>query len=232
MPLLRGLAALPALLLCACPAGEPANTGPSVSISSHADGALVDEGQGIELVAAVSDDQDVPERLQVSWSVDGQQQCRASSARPDGTSRCSWVAVVGGGAVEVLVEDSAGSSATASIALEVRAANLTPTCEITAPEDGVGLTPSDTLTLTATVLDDDSPSVVVSSDQDGELGETTPDAEGAVSLEIGPLTVGAHSLTLLATDPQGASCSDSVGVVVGPEDTAAPEPDTAAPEPE
>jgi len=218
------------LLACApcvaCP-DSPAPLGPAVQILAPADGSTVTAGQGVELQALVSDPDDVPERLALAWSADGQEICPAAPPRPDGHGDCLWVAQSGGGAVQATVVDPGGRSASAALTLVVVEPNAAPTCVLHEPADGTTLGPADTVLLRGTVSDDgDSLTVAISSDLDGPLAEPTPDAEGDVEALLGPLSLGAHVLTLAASDPQGLACSASVGVEVLPVDTGPGDSDT------
>lgn len=88
--------------------------------------------------------------------------------------------------------------------------NRPPTVTITSPEDGATVPP--TLTLEGSAEDPDEgtltgDALVWSSDVDGELGT-------GATLQV-TLSTGSHTLTLTATDVQGATGSASVAVTVG-----------------
>jgi hypothetical protein len=209
---------------------------PTVLIESPPDGAQVTEGHGVELLARVGDGDDLPETLVVDWSVDGEAVCAGLTPLPDGSSSCLWVAVLGGGHVLVEVADPSGQSASAELWLDVLAVNQPPTCTIASPESGTAIAATDTVTFQGIVEDpeDGALQVVVSSSIDAELGTPDPDEQGVVALELGPLSVGEHLITLAATDPGGASCSAEIQLEVlgedtGLADTGDPAPDTGDP---
>lgn len=220
------------LVLAACPA-TPDDQAPAFTITAPSDGSLVTSGQGVVLVGVVDDPDHVPEDLRVTWSADGEPVCADLTPQPDGRSSCTWVAQLGGGAIEAVVSDPTGLSGSASLRLEVQAPNTEPSCSFDSPSSGSGFTPTDTITLqgTATDPDGDTLQVVFTSSLDEDLGSVQPDDSGAVELVVGPLSVGEHALTMTATDPSGSSCSGEVDIVVGLEDTAPP-PDTDAPAPD
>ena len=227
MPTLRTLPVLSALLVVACTAEPGENTQPTAVIRSPSDVASVTEGHGVGLVGVVGDDEQVPESLAVVWTIDGEDVCDGV-ARPDGVTACTWVAVLDGGAVQLSVTDPDGAIGTASLQLVVQAPNQVPTCVLTEPSDGWEMDPADTVTVRGTVQDDGELRVEFASSLDGSLGEATPDDGGGVELEVGPLSVGVHQLSMTATDPQGETCNVSVGVTVAQDDTAV-SPDTNGP---
>ncbi len=222
-----------ALVLTACPT-TPDNLAPAFTITAPSDGSLATAGHGVELVGVVDDPDDVPEALRVTWSADGQPVCTDLVPQPDGRSICTWVAQLGGGAIEVLVTDPAGLTGGAAIAIQVQEPNHEPACSFDAPADGSIFQASSTITLqgAATDLDDDALQVVFTSSLDEELGVTEPDGAGAVELVVGPLSLGEHTLTMAVTDPSGASCSGQVDIEVILDDTGHIDPDTDVPDPD
>lgn len=232
MPAFQRTLVLTALVLTACPEDDGPQT-PSFSITSPAAGALVTEGYGVPLEGVVDDADDVPETLTVSWTVDGQPVCTDLVPLPDGRSTCTWVAQLGGGAVEAVVTDPGGLTGSAALEITVQEANESPTCTFDAPADGASFDAADSVTLQGTVSDsdDDSHVFVFVSSLDKELASLQ--GSGSVQAVVGPLSVGEHTLTMTVTDPHGASCSAevSVEVVAAVEDTAPP-PDTGTPDPD
>jgi len=221
-----------ALLLTACPT-TPANEAPAFIITAPGEGSLITAGHGVELIGVVDDADDVPETLRVTWSVDGQPLCVDRSPHPDGRSECTWVAVLGGGAIEAVVTDPEGLTGSATVSVQVQALNIDPTCSFDAPAAGSNFGVTDTLTLQGTVADadDDVLTVAFTSSLDKDLGVADPDGSGVVTLEVGPLSVGEHLLTMTTSDPHGASCVADVEIEVSLEDTAPP-PDTDVPDPD
>lgn len=224
-----------ATLLVGCPGEPAANQAPAITVTAPTGGAAVTADHGVELRGVASDPDTVPETLAVTWSADGQVVCDGLTPLPDGSTTCTWVATLGGGAIEVVVTDPDGLTGTAALTLVVQAENQLPTCAIGEPADGASLLVTDPVTLrgTATDPDDDSLSVVVVSSVDKELGSASVGADGVVEMDLGTLSEGEHTLTMTATDPHGARCEAAVEIEMVPEpDTAPPDPDTAAPDPD
>jgi hypothetical protein len=90
------------------------------------------------------------------------------------------------------------------------------TVEIVAPATNTIVEQGGAIAFAGLVADPDfAPTALVaiwSSDVDGPLGETTPDADGAVSLDVDALTPGFHTITLTATNPDDLSAEDSITV--------------------
>jgi hypothetical protein len=233
MPRTHRLVVPLALALMGCPE-TPENQAPAFTITAPSASSLVTAGHGVELVGVVDDPDDVPQSLRVTWSADGQVVCDAIIPQPDGRSVCTWVAQLGGGSIEALVTDPEGLTGGATLEIQVQAPNHDPTCSFDAPADGSEFGASDSFELQGTAIDPDGDelSVVFSSSLDKELGQVDPDAHGAVLLEVGPLSVGEHTLTMTASDPRGARCVQEIGVEILPEDTGPIGPDTGDPAPD
>lgn len=231
MPAFHRSIVLTALVLTACPEADGPQA-PAFTITSPSAGALVTEGYGVELVGMVDDADDVPETLRVSWTADGEPLCSDLVPLPDGSSTCLWVAQLGGGAVEAVVTDPGGLTGSATLEITVQRANETPGCTFDEPTDGATLDAADSVVLRGTVVDDDdSLEVVFTSSLDKELAALQ--GAGSVEASVESLSVGEHTLTMVATDPHGASCSVEIGVeVVSTVEDTAPPPDTDTPDPD
>jgi hypothetical protein len=231
MPRTHRLVAPLALVLVACPE-PPENQAPAFTITAPSPSSLVTAGHGVELVGVVDDPDDVPQSLTVTWSADGQVVCDAIVPQPDGRSICLWVAQLEGGSIEAVVTDPGGLSGSATLAIQVQAPNHEPSCSFDAPADGSFFGAAERFELQGTAADPDGDalSVVFSSSLDEELGQVEPDDHGAVLLEVGPLSVGEHTLTMTARDPRGAACVREIAVEIVLEDTAPPDTDEPAPD--
>ncbi len=97
-------------------------------------------------------------------------------------------------------------------------ANSRPAVHILTPADGDVLSLAQEYTLRAFVLDAETPAeeleVVVSSAQAGELAQVSPDSTGELLVPMIAELGGEDTLTVVATDPEGSSSSDSIGVTV------------------
>jgi hypothetical protein len=97
--------------------------------------------------------------------------------------------------------------------------NTPPQVSITGPEDGSLYEPGDAIDLAGITRDDqqdpDSLLVTWTSSLDGELGSSSPDADGIVSFYATELSAGTHAITLRAIDAGGESGEDTVTLDVG-----------------
>ncbi|MFT3707711.1 MAG: PKD domain-containing protein [Archangium sp.] len=119
---------------------------------------------------------------------------------------------VGDHTVTLVARDSGGNSGTATISVRVLPMNQAPTVTITAPATGTTVTAGTNLTFTGTATDpEDGPltgaAVRWSSSLDGALGTGT-------SLSTASLSVGNHTISLVATDSGGRSSSASISITV------------------
>ena len=98
--------------------------------------------------------------------------------------------------------------------------NQDPIARIFAPVEGLSSAHGEALNLTGSCIDPESPEETVSavwqSDIDGVLVEDNPDEQGNVSGTSFALTEGAHSISLVCTDPEGATGTDSKSIIVEP----------------
>ena len=97
--------------------------------------------------------------------------------------------------------------------------NTPPQVSITGPEDGSQFMPGDAIDLSGVTRDDqqdaDTLEVSWTSSIDGELGASSPDADGIVSFYATELSAGTHAITLRALDNSGDSGEDSITIEVG-----------------
>ncbi len=176
--------------------------------------------QWIELSGQASDGEEEPAALTARWisDLDGEV---ASDITPDDNGAFQDQAQLSEGdhQLELRVQDSSGKEGSDSVAFTVGPANSAPTCEITAPEDGYAGELNSPVAFSATVGDVDiEPSqleVSWSSDQDGELGSSTPSAHGEVSFTTSDLTVASHVITLSVIDEMDLGCTDQITATVG-----------------
>ncbi|MCB9736198.1 MAG: hypothetical protein H6745_26730 [Deltaproteobacteria bacterium] len=102
--------------------------------------------------------------------------------------------------------------------------NLPPHIVLLAPDDGASFPAGAAVTLRAQVTDDrdaaDALSVTWTSPLAGVLFDGPPAAGGAVTVTRADLPLGAHLLTLAATDSDGASATALLTVVIAPADGA------------
>ncbi len=215
--LLLGLGALTGVLvgLPGC-SGESKvgvyNAAPTVSIQSPPDGTNVNEGDMVELVGLVTDDQTAGPDLLIEWSsdIDG---VLTDSAPADGGGQTKYSTSslsVGNHAITLAATDAQGSRAEYSIGITVIDVPDAPTINIVHPGSGESGKESTDFTFAAQVADlQDTPdllSVEFKSDVDGVFCNPLPDALGVAEC-IHQLTAGDHNLTFSVTDTSGLTTS-------------------------
>ncbi len=201
-----------------------ATEAPTATITAPEDGTTLYAGETFGLEGLVADGEDAVDSLAVSWtsSLSGD----LGAAAPDSSGRSSLYTSLteGDHVVTLTATDSTGKTGTDDILLHVGPENSDPGCGITSPVAGEVLDAEATVVLTGFATDaDQSPttlSAAWSSSADGALGASTPSSEGDVSLSVGPLSSGPHSLVLTVTDELGLVCSASVEVLVDSPPTA------------
>jgi hypothetical protein len=195
------------------------NTPPEAAITSHEDGAVFLEGYAVELRGSASDADG--QTLTAAWYVGSDEVC-AGEPEADGTTRCEIVFGAGDTDVTLEVRDAEGAADGDSITFSVTPTE-SPVATLIRP-DGTGPYYDDRpIEVVAQVSDgeDDPAQLIVrlTSDRDGDLAVSAPDAEGDVSGYVS-LSAGTHVLTLSTEDTTGKTGSDSILVDVGPPNSA------------
>ena len=173
---------------------------PKISIDSPINGAIIQQGKILPLIASASDSEDGDTTASIQWtsSIDG-------ALGAGGTASATLSA--GTHLLTATVTDSDGFSASVSTNVIV---NVAPQLLITAPSDGSQFVESDAVTLQASATDNEDGDVTTAitwtSSIDGAIGT------GGGSNVI--LSVGTHTVTASVTDSHGATSSMSATVVV------------------
>lgn len=210
------------LLILACPNDQKLgvyDAEPSASIVNPIDGAVVNEGETVTFVANAQDRETPLDELAVSLtdSVVGLLG-EGLAVEEGGTVAFPAVATgVGPHTVTLTVVDSAGQSASASVAFTVADVAEAPTIAVVHPESGESARDDQPFLFVASVADaQDAPetlTVSVVSDEAGPLCEGVPDAVGTVQCEA-TLAAFTHHLTFTVTDPGGLSGTAGAGLLV------------------
>ncbi|MCB9683192.1 MAG: hypothetical protein H6733_17130 [Alphaproteobacteria bacterium] len=189
---------------------------PTVSLSGPAAPRLY-AGVTFDLTATLTDADGDVTALTLVWtsSLSGDDLgALATTPAEDGSLTTSAALDAGTRTLTLTATDADALSGVDAVTVEVLAANAPPTCAITAPVAG---RVDPTLTLSGTAGDAVQPADTLvaawSSDVDGALGTSPPDATGAVTLPGVSLTPGTHALTLTVTDEVGAVCTATVSVL-------------------
>ena len=189
-------------------------TSPEASGSYASDALITFEG-------AVADPEDSPEDLTCWWESNVAGTLDEVECKPNSEGEVQGFGYLDAGehAVTLNVEDSSGKDGDDSVIITVGEPNSPPTCAITAPEDGAFDQQGVEVVFQAEVDDEDQEvsqlSVTWSSDQDGEIGSSTPSSAGDVTLTYAELSVTTHVVILEVEDEQGEICSDSIVYSVG-----------------
>ena len=190
---------------------DAANTAPTVTINTPANGSSSVDGDLVSFSGTGSDTEDGDVSANLSWSssLDG----AIGSGASFGISNLS----VGTHTITASVTDSGGLSGSDSITITVDAANGAPTVTITSPANGSSSVDGDLVTFSGTGNDTDdgdlSANLSWSSSLDGAIGS-------GASFGISNLSVGTHTITASVTDSGGLSGSDSITITVDAANTA------------
>lgn len=185
------------------------NRAPVVSITAPASGMSLIAGTPFTLTGTATDPEEgVLSGTALAWS------SSRDGALGTGTAR-SVTLSQGAHTLTLTATDSMGANATATVAISVNApGNQPPTARITAPTSAQTIFQGATVVFTGTGSDPEDGSLTGtslgwSSSLDGSLGTGSPRS-------VSTLSVGAHVVTLVATDAGGNTGSSSVQVTVLP----------------
>ncbi len=181
------------------------NAPPSVSIQSPPDGTEVNEGDLVDFIGQVSDDQTAGPDLLVSWTsdIDG----LLTDTDPAETSGQATYATssltVGNHAITLSATDDSGEREEYTIGITVIDVPDAPTINIVHPGSGESGAEGEDFGFAVQVSDQqDTPDALVvsfESDVDGVFCEPTPDAIGVAECDH-ELSPGDHQLTFSVTD--------------------------------
>ncbi len=189
----------------------PANTGPTCTITSPDPGDVIEVGVTVDLVAFVEDADQPAEELTVSWRSDADGLLGTPTPETSGdVSLAVSTLSAGPHTLTLTVEDEREERCTDTVAVII---GTPPDVSITAPTGGAVFNEGAAVTFAATVSDaqDAAGDLALSwaSDVDGVL-DTAAAPTGAASFSTDTLSVGAHTVTLTATDTAGQPGSDTV----------------------
>ena len=186
------------------------NQSPTATIIAPSQDTAATQGDTLTLSGTGFDPEDGPlTELSLQWesSEDGNIGSGVSVVKSDLT--------VGTHTIRLIATDSQAAVDTATVAVTIVApANQPPTAAITAPSQDTTATQGDAVTFTGTGFDpEDGPLTELSlqweSNQDGNIGS-------GVSVVKSDLTVGVHTIRLIATDSQAAADTAEITITVNP----------------
>ena len=183
-----------------------ANTAPTVTITSPADGSSFTVGNSVSFAGTANDTEDGDISANLSWSssIDG----NIGSGASFSTSSLS----LGTHTITASVTDSGGLQGSDNISVTINAvANTAPTVTITSPADGSSFNSGDSVSFAGTANDtedgDISANLSWSSSIDGNIGS-------GASFSTSSLSVGTHTITASVTDSGGLQGSDDISVTI------------------
>ncbi len=193
---------------------------PVVEISEPFVGGVYYADRATTLSGAVSDVEDNPESLSVSWTSSVQGDLGVSGS-PSASGLTTGEATLDAGQHEITLTavDSDGLSGTDSVVITVIAENTPPDCSIIAPTDGSYNDAGAAVAFEGEGEDSDvTPDRLRGewrSDRDGELFADALSSSGISTFTTDALTVGTHVITFTVTDDADDSCSRSITYTVG-----------------
>ena len=191
-------------------AGGP-NTDPDLSIIGPVDGSTFVEDVEILLEALATDAEDGDISNSITWESDLDGPISGLGGSVPVTTLS-----IGTHVITASITDSALVSRSESITVSV-VPNTPPVVLITSPENGTTFLDTDTIEFAATALDNEDGDIGLllswTSDLDGPLGEM-----GSI-ISTADLSIGTHLITASATDSGSFESSDSITVIVIPNET-------------
>jgi alpha-tubulin suppressor-like RCC1 family protein len=188
-----------------------------INISS----SLEDMYEDLPLVleGTVTDDEDSLDSLSITWQSDIDGVLGNVTADTNGTIHTEIFLSAGLHQITLEATDSRDKVGIDVRSIEVRPANSAPSCSWQAPVSNSSVGVGGWVDLEMTVDDvdsnEDSLTVLWSSDIDGELGESTASSSGVVTFRTADLSPGNHQLSATVSDDFGLTCSDSASFLVG-----------------
>ena len=175
----------------------------------------------VTFTGVLSDTEDTATDLVAYWtsSIDGDLTPVDATPNSDGEITGYGNLSEGQHVIELHVEDTTGKINKDSMVIEVAAANSGPSCEITEPLSNAAGAEGDMVTFIGQVEDPDIPNnelvVVWTSDKDGEIGTSAPNASGGVTFPYDGLSLNTHVVSMTVTDDVGEQCVTDVVYTVG-----------------
>ncbi|MAA78834.1 MAG: hypothetical protein CL916_06205, partial [Deltaproteobacteria bacterium] len=214
---------------------KEANTTPSCSITAPLTGAAGGFGDLVVFTASVSDDDIPSHELSVEWSSDKDGSLGFSTPNSSGGVTFPYADLtIDTHVVSMIVTDEVGASCVTDIVYTVGGP---PQIMLLSPINGDLYNDGSGIVFSATIEDEEDSASVLdvswSSDQDGVFSTQGPNPSGSIQFTDNSLSVGAHIITVSATDSDGlyaeASVSISVnGLPTSPSVSITPDPATTS----
>jgi len=212
-----------AFSLMACSENElnTYNTAPEVSITGPEDGLEFGPNQEIIFEGVVWDDQQSPESLSIVWTSSAEDgELGTSIADGDGYVYFPYTGLTEGltHAITLTAFDIENKSAYDTITVQTTGVYGAPVLTLIGPYDGEEFEQGAAVPIVASATDDaqdcDTLAIEVLVSSVGSAWTGNPAANCAITTDIADLAVGAHQITVTATDDEGNTASESVEVTI------------------
>lgn len=210
---------------------EPENQAPSCEIGTPDPSAPALEGTEVLFNATVSDPDEPAENLSIQWLSDQDGVLGNLAADSSGNASFSTATLsVNEHQISIIVTDSEGENCSAELSYRVGAA---PLVEFDIPADPIQVNEGENISFSAVVSDADHSPEEVSlsweSSIDGVFSTNSADSNGEAGVVMSTLSIGSHTITVIATDPDGFSSQSSLEVLINgipsqPSITISPDP--------
>lgn len=184
---------------------DPPNESPTCSILSPADNTVGESGEAVDVEAEVDDAETPADQLEVTLASDKDGTLGTPTPSSDGSVSLSVTGLSEATHTLTLsVVDELGGTCTADVLYTV---GTPPVVTLSSPADDEVYNEGETVRFSASVTDEDHEADEIemswSSDIDGEFSTEALDTSGNVSFTTSALSVGEHTITATATDPDG-----------------------------
>ncbi|MFC1707335.1 Ig-like domain-containing protein, partial [Planctomycetota bacterium] len=184
----------------------PANTAPTVQISSPADGSTVSQGQSVTFTGTASDAEDTGlSGANLQWDSGGNNFGSGASFSYSGLG-------AGQHTIKAEVTDSGGLTGSAQITLHV--VNTAPTVQISNPADGSTINLGESITFTGSATDAEDNDVTLTGNLSWTSSKDNVEIGSGGSFSYSQLSEGVHVITAQVTDTGGLPGSKSVTITV------------------
>ena len=194
---------------------------PTIQITAPTEHLEYYEDTIVPLEATVSDPDNSPTDLTVTWASSAGTVTLSTPGSVDSSG--SFLSGASLAADEhqltATVTDPYGNTGTDSVTITVHGENTAPSCAFTSPERGATFAPGDTILFEGTCTDAETAptqlTLTLESHLAGELDDDVPiNTAGAFTLPVSTLPAGDHVITITATDSRGEEGVDTLTISV------------------